>query len=141
MQHLLVYAALRGLWQGKDARGGLRYICTLGLPGGLVNFVYPTSYLSRYSCISLAGFRTIFYHGAMVFTAVTMLLSGDHSFKGVTRFEQLLLSAVPALLAAVAANVANALIPGADYMFFKMDSFFFATVGRALRGDSARSSF
>ncbi len=107
------------------------YICTLGLLGGAVNFVYPATYLSRYSCLSLAGFRTIFYHGSMVFTAVTMLLSGYHSYGNVKSRKQLLLPAVPALLVSIPANIINFTVPGTDYMFFKMESFFFAPIGRA----------
>lgn len=107
------------------------YICTLGLLGGAVNFVYPATYLSRYSCLSLAGLRTVFYHGAMVFTAVTMLLSGYHSFKGIQNWKQVLLPLVPALIFSVPSIITNSLIPGADYMFFKMESFFFAPIGRA----------
>ncbi len=117
--------------KGKVRYAACGYICTLGLFGGLVNFVYPASYLSRYSCISFAGFRTIFFHGAMVFTAVTMFLSGYHSFKNVTSKRQLLLPAIPALIASVPANILNFTIPGADYMFFKAESFFFAPIGKA----------
>ncbi len=107
------------------------YICTAGLLGGLVNFVYPANYLSRYSCISFTGFRTIFYHGAMVFTAITMLLSGYHSFQGVKKWQELLLPAIPALIVSIPANIVNFTIPGCDYMFFKLESFFFAPIGRA----------
>ncbi len=117
--------------KGNVRRAACGYICTLGLVGGLVNFVYPATYLSRYSCLSLAGLRTIFYHGSMVFTAVTMLLSGYHSYKGVTRWQQLLLPAIPALLVSIPANIVNFTIPGTDYMFFKLESFFFAPIGRA----------
>ncbi len=117
----------KGNWR-KAACG---YICTLGLLGGIVNFVYPATYLSRYSCLSLAGFRTIFYHGSMVFTAVTMLLSGYHSYTWVKSWKQLLLPAVPVLLLSIPAHVANLLIPNADYLFFKLESFFFAPIGRA----------
>ncbi len=116
--------------KGKVRQAACGYLCTLGLLGGLVNFVYPASYLSRYSCLSLAGIRTIFYHGSMVFTGAVLLLSGDHSFRGITRWQQLLLPAVPALLVSIPANIANLLIPGADYMFFRMESFFFAPIGR-----------
>lgn len=107
------------------------YVCTLGLLGGVVNFVYPATYLSRYCCISFAGFRTIFFHGALVFTAVTMLLSGYHSFKKAKTVKQLLLPYVPALIISVPANIVNFTISGTDYMFFKMESFFFAPIGRA----------
>ncbi len=107
------------------------YICTLGLLGGAVNFVYPATYLSRYSCLSMAGFRTIFYHGSMVFTAVTMLLAGWHRYTGITKWQQVLLPAIPALILSIPANLVNMVVPGADYMFFKMESFFFAPIGRA----------
>ncbi len=117
--------------KGRARRAAYGYICTLGLLGGLINFVYPANYLSAYSCISFAGFRTIFYHGSMVFTAVTMLLSGEHSFKGARDWRDLLLPAVPALLVSIPANIVNFTIPGCDYMFFKLESFFFAPIGRA----------
>ncbi len=117
--------------EGNVRKAACGYICSLGLLGGAVNFVYPATYLSRYSCLSLAGFRTIFYHGAMVFTAATMLRSGYHSYKGITKWQQLLLPAVPALLVSIPANILNAIVPNADYMFFKMESFFFAPIGRA----------
>ncbi len=129
---IFLYTAPFVIWgRGRAYDAACGYICSLGLLGGLVNFVYPASYLSCYSCLSLAGLRTIFYHGAMVFTAATLLLAGDHSYRGITRWQQLLLPAVPALLVSIPANLANLLIPGADYMFFRMESFFFAPIGRA----------
>ena len=117
--------------KGKVQYAAYGYICTLGLLGGLVNFVYPANYLSYYSCISLAGFRTLFYHGSMVFVAITILLSNRHSFKGIQSLEQVLLPIIPALIVSIPANIANYLIPNADYMFFKMESFFFAPIGYA----------
>ncbi len=116
--------------KGKIRAAACGYICTLGLLGGLVNFVYPATYISSYSCIFFAGFRTIFYHGAMIFVAVTMLMSGYHSFKNVTKLHQLLLPCIPALIISVPANIVNFTL-GTDYMFFKMESFFFAPIGRA----------
>ncbi len=118
--------------KGKLKEAACGYICTLGLLGGAVNFVYPASYLSYYSCISFTGVRTIFYHSAMIFTAVTMLLSGYHSFKGYTEWKQLLLPSIPSLLVSVPANIVNFTVEGADYMFFKLESFFFAPLGQAL---------
>ncbi len=107
------------------------YTCSLGLLGGLINFVYPANYLSAYSCISFAGFRTIFYHGSMVFVAVTMLMSGYHTFKGVRSLKQLLLPVIPTLIVSIPANIVNFTVPGADYMLFKMESFFLAPIGQA----------
>lgn len=129
---IFLYAAPFAIFgKGKIREAACGYICTLGLLGGVVNFVYPATYLSRYCCISFAGFRTVFYHGAMIFTAVTMLLSGYHSFKNVTKWQQLLLPAIPALIVSVPANIVNFTVPGTDYMFFKMESFFFAAIGQA----------
>ncbi len=129
---IFLYAAPFALFgKGWVKEGACGYICTLGLVGGLVNFVYPATYLAYYSCFSLAGLRTVFYHGAMVFTAVTMLLSGYHSFK-IQRWQQLLYPALPMLAVSFFAGAANHLIPGADYMFFRLNSFFFAPLGRAL---------
>ncbi len=109
-------------------------ICTLGLGGGLINFVYSANYLYHYSCISMPGFRTIFYHGAMVFTAVSMLLSGYHSYNEANSLLMLVLPLVPALIVSIFANIANYLIEDADYMFFKMKSFFLAPIGNKIPG-------
>ncbi len=129
---IFLYAAPFAIFgKGWVRQAACGYICTLGLLGGVVNFVYPATYLASYSCISMAGFRTVFYHGAMVFTAVTMLLSGYHRFRGVTRWQQLLLPAVPALLVSIPALIVDMLVPEADYMFFKLQSFFLAPIGRA----------
>ncbi len=129
---IFLYAAPVAIFgKGKWRQSACGYICSLGLLGSVVNFVYPATYLSCYSCISMPGFRTIFYHGSMAFTAVTMLLSGYHSYKGITRWQQLLLPAIPALLVSIPANIINFSVPGTDYMFFKMESFFFAPIGRA----------
>ncbi len=128
---IFLFAAPFAIWgRGYVREAACGYICTLGLLGGTVNFVYPATYLSHYSCISFAGFRTIFYHGSLVFVAVTMLLSGYHSFSGAKKWWQLLLPAAPALIISIPANIANAIL-GTDYMFFKMESFFFAPIGAA----------
>ncbi len=127
----LFFAPFAIFGKGKMKYAACGYICTLGLLGGAVNFFYPATYISRYSCISFAGFRTIFYHGAMIFTAVTMLLSGYHSFRRVTTVDKLLLPCIPALVISIPANIVNFTIEGTDYMFFKLESFFFAPIGRA----------
>ncbi len=130
---IFLYAAPFAIFGKGDVRyAACGYICTLGLLGGAINFVYPATYIARYSCISLPGLRTIFYHGAMIYTAVTMLLSGYHCYSGVTDKRQLILPAVPALLVSIPANIANFVVPDADYMFFKFESFFFAPIGEAL---------
>ncbi len=129
---VFLFAAPFAIFGKGNARyAACGYICTLGLLGGLVNFFYPATYLSRYSCLSMAGFRTVFYHGSLLFTAATMLLSGEHSYRGATRWQQLLLPAVPALLISIPANIVNFTVPGTDYMFFKLESFFFAPIGKA----------
>ena len=111
---------------------GCGYVCTLGVLGGSINFFYPANILSNYSCISFAGFHTFFYHGALLFCAIVMLCSGYHSFKKATHAWQLLVPAVPALAVSVVANIVNFSKINSDYMFFKMNSFFFAPIGKAL---------
>lgn len=130
---IFLYAMPLAIW-GNDAvrRMGCGYVCTLGLLGGTVNFVYPATILGSYSCISFAGFHTFLYHGAIVFCALTMLLSGYHSYKNVTKWQQLLLPAVPFLAVSLIANCVNFSPIDADYMFFKLNSFIFAPIGAAL---------
>lgn len=110
---------------------GCGYVCSLGLLGGVINFVYPANVLSNYSCISFAGTHTFTYHGALIFCALVMLASGYHSYKRATRPWHLLLPALPALAVSVVANAVNFSPIGADYMFFKLNSFFFAPIGAA----------
>ena len=110
---------------------GCGYVCSLGLLGGAINFLYPANILSNYSCISFAGFHTFFFHGAIVFCAIVMLKSGYHSYKKVTRAWELLLPAVPALAVSIVANAVNFSRIDSDYMFFKLESFFFAPIGAA----------
>ena len=130
---IFMYAMPLVIW-GKDwsRKAGCGYVCSLGLLGGTINFVYPATILGNYSCISFAGFHTFFYHGAMVFCALTMLLSGYHSFKGVTHWKQLLAPSIPFLFVSVVANLVNFSPIGADYMFFKLNSFIFAPIGAVL---------
>lgn len=129
---IFMYAMPFAIWgKGNVRRAACGYVCTLGLLGGAINFVYPANILSNYSCLSFAGFHTLFYHGVLVFCAVSMLVTGYHSYTGVTRWQQLLLPAVPMLAVSVAANLVNYSPIGADYMFFKLNSFIFAPIGAA----------
>ena len=118
--------------RGRVRYMGCGYVCSLGLLGGTVNFVYPATILGSYSCISFAGFHTFFYHGAMVFSALVMLRSGYHSYKEAKKPLDLLLPAIPALAVSVVANIVNFSPINSDYMFFKLSSFFFAPIGAAL---------
>ena len=129
---IFMYAMPFAIWgKGNVRYAACGYVCSLGLLGGAINFVYPANILNNYSCISFAGFHTLFYHGVMVLCAALMLLTGYHSYKKVTRASQLLLPAVPALAVSVIANLVNFSPVGSDYMFFKLNSFFFAPLGAA----------
>jgi len=108
------------------------YVCTLGMLGGAINFVYPATVLGQYSCISLAGFQCLFYHGAIVFCTIVMLKSGYHSFKDAKKPLDLLLPAIPALITSIPANIFNFSPINSDFMFFKLRSLFFAPIGEAL---------
>lgn len=130
---IFMYAMPFAIWgRGLVRRAAQGYICTLGLLGGLINFVYPANILSSYSCISFAGMHTFLYHGAIVLCALTMLLSGDHSYTGITKWWELLLPSAPFLAVSVVANAVNFSPINADYMFFKLESFIFAPIGAAL---------
>ena len=129
---IFMYAMPFAIWgRGYVRRAACGYVCSLGLLGGAINFVYPATILGSYSCISFAGFHTFFYHGAMVFTAVTMLLSGYHRYTGITKWWELLVPSAPFAAVSVAANLVNFSAIDADYMFFKLESFIFAPIGRA----------
>lgn len=105
----------KGIFQ-KIAYG---YICTLGLLGALVNFLYPVSRLTNYSCISFAGFHTFFFHGSMLFVFLVVMLSGLHSYKNVRHWWELFLPCVATLLVSIPANLVNYSHINADYMYFK----------------------
>lgn len=117
--------------KGIIRRAGCGYVCSLGLLGGTINFVYPATILGNYSCISFAGFHTFFYHGVLVFCALTMLLSHYHSYTGITKWWELLVPAAPFLAVSVLANIVNFSPIESDYMFFKLDSFIFTPIGQA----------
>ncbi|MBQ8408575.1 MAG: YwaF family protein [Clostridia bacterium] len=129
---IFIYAMPFAIWGNQKLRYmGCGYVCSLGLLGGAINFVYPANVLQNYSCISFAGFHTLIYHGAIVFCALTMLLSGYHSYKNARTAVDLLLPAIPALCVSVIANAVNFSPVKSDYMFFKLSSFFFAPIGAA----------
>ncbi|MBQ7346156.1 MAG: YwaF family protein [Oscillospiraceae bacterium] len=129
---VFMYVMPFAIWgSGYVRKAVCGYVCTLGLLGGAINFVYPANVLNNYSAISFAGVQTLFYHGALVFCAVSMLISGYHSFRGVKNWWELLLPVVPMLPVSVVANLVNFSPVGSDYMFFKLESFFFAPIGAA----------
>jgi hypothetical protein len=130
---IFMYAMPFAIWgRGKVRYAACGYVCTLGLLGSSINFLYPANILSNYSCISFAGFHTFFYHGVMLFCALAMLISGYHSVNRAEKWSDLVLPAVPALCVSLAANVVNFSKIGSDYMFFRLNSFFFAPIGAAL---------
>lgn len=129
---IFMYAMPFAIWgKGYVRKAACGYVCSLGLLGGVINFVYPANILGNYSCISFAGMHTFFYHGTMVFCAATMLASGYHSYKGLKKWWEPLVPAVPCLAVSVVANLVNFSAIDSDYMFFKMESFFFAPIGQA----------
>jgi hypothetical protein len=129
---IFMYAMPLAIWgNGKVRYMGCGYVCTLGFLGAAINFIYPANVLSNYSCISFAGLHTFFYHGFMLFCALAMIISGYHSYKKAYLWSDLLLPSVPALAVSVIANIVNFSKIGSDYMFFKLNSFFFAPIGAA----------
>lgn len=126
---IFMYAMPFAIWgKGWVRKAACGYVCTLGLLGASVNFVYPATILSNYSCISFAGFHTFFYHGTMLFVCLSMLLSGYHRYSAMTKLWELVLPAVPSLIVSIPANLVNFSKIGADYMFFKGNSFFLPAI-------------
>ena len=130
---IFMYAMPFAIWGREKVRyAACGYVCTLGLLGASINFLYPANILQNYSCISFAGFHTFFFHGTMLFCALVMIISGYHSYAKAEKWADLLLPAVPALCVSLVANAVNFSEIGSDYMFFRLSSFFFAPIGAAL---------
>lgn len=125
---LFMYSMPFVIWgKGNAHRAACGYVCTVGLLGACVNFFYPMTVLPIYSCISFAGMHTFIYHGIMLFTTLTMLISGYHRYGGIKFWWQPFLAAIPALILSIPANIVNYTV-GADYMFFKGDSAFLPAI-------------
>lgn len=130
---IFMYAMPLAIFGNEKVRYmGCGYVCSLGLLGGTINFFYPANVLNNYSAISFAGFHTLFYHASIVFCAFVMLRSGYHSYKQASKPWHLLLPALPTLAVSIVANIVNFSPINSDYMFFKLNSFFFAPIGAAL---------
>ena len=129
---IFMYAMPFAIWGRERVRyAACGYVCSLGFLGGVINFVYPANILGNYSCISFAGFHTLFYHGAIVCCALIMLLSGYHAYDRAEKWWELLLPSAPFLAVSLVANLVNFSSIRSDYMFFRLDSFIFAPIGRA----------
>ena len=127
-----MYAMPFIIWgKGCVRNAACGYVCTLGLVGGLINFVYPATILGDYSAVSFPGFQTFFYHGAMVFTAFVIITSGYHRIDHAQKLSDCFLAVIPAYIMSIFANAANVIL-GTDYMFFRCNSFFLAPIGAAL---------
>jgi hypothetical protein len=122
---IFMYAMPFAIWgRGKVRYAACGYVCTLGLLGASINFIYPANILQNYSCISFAGFHTFFFHGTMLFSMLVMLFSGYHRYNGVEKPWEFILPAMPMLIMSIPANIINFSPIGSDYMFFKCNSFF-----------------
>ena len=125
---LYMYTMPFAIWgKGKVKEAACGYVCTLGLLGASVNFFYPMTVLYRYSIISFSAMHSMIYHGVMLFTCLSMLLSRYHSYKGAVRISDLVLPAIPSLILSVPANIVNYTFE-ADYMFFRGTSAFLPAI-------------
>lgn len=126
---IFMYVMPFAIWgKGNVKKAACGYVCTLGLLGALINFIYPIARLMDYSCISFAAFHTFIYHGCMLFTCLVMLMSGYHRFTGVTRWWQMFLASLPGLLMSIPANIINYSPIQADYMYFTGQHFIVANI-------------
>lgn len=121
---IFLYAMPFVIWgKGLPKRMACGYVCSLGLLGALINFLYPVARLLDYSCISFAALHTFTYHGCMLFTCLVLLLSGEHRYTQVTKWWEPFLASVPGLLASIPANLINYSPIHADYMYFTNQHF------------------
>ena len=121
---IFMYAMPFAIWgKGKVKQAACGYVCTLGMLGGAVNFFYPMTTLYRYSIISFSAMHSMLYHAVMLFTCLTMLLSGYHRYTRVKSVWDLFLPCVPTMIVSIPANIVNYTV-GADYMFFRGTSAF-----------------
>lgn len=112
------------IWgKGLLKRMACGYVCSLGLLGALINFLYPVARLMDYSCISFAALHTFTYHGCMLFTCLVLLISGEHSYTRVTKWWEPFLASVPGLVLSIPANLVNYSSIQADYMYFTNQHF------------------
>ena len=108
------------LWgKGAPRQMACGYMFTLGMMGAVVNFLYPISRLTDYSCLSFAAFHTFAFHGSMLFTYLVMIRSGMHSYTTGGRWQALFYPSVFSLILSVPANLINYSPIDADYMYFK----------------------
>ncbi len=121
---IFLYVMPFAIWgRGIYKRIACGYVFTLGLLGGAVNFLLPVSRLTDYSCLSFAAFHTFAFHGSMIFTFLVMILSGYHSYGGITQLRELFYPCIPSLLMSVPANILNYSPLHSDYMYFRGDFF------------------
>ena len=74
--------------------------------------------LFRYSIISFSAMHSMMYHAVMLFTCLTMLLSGYHRYTNVKSLLDLFLPCIPTLIMSIPANIVNYTL-NTDYMFFR----------------------
>ncbi len=104
----------RGIFK-KAAYG---YVLTLGLLGALVNLIYPYR-LTTYSCISFPAMHSMFYHGAMFFGYLVILISKEHTYINITKINELFYPCILPMLYSIPANILNYSPLNSDYMYFK----------------------
>ncbi len=129
---MFMYVLPLYIWgRGMLKHAACGYLSTLCLIGAAINFVYPVNVVSSYSCISFAGFHTLFYHGAMLLVSLLVFARGDNRFTNVDSLPKLLVPMLPAIIFSIPVNIVNFTID-ADYMFFRLRSFILAPIGAAL---------
>ena len=117
------------IWgHGRWKQAACGYICTLGLLGALINFIYPVARLLDYSCISFPAFHTFTYHGSMLFACLVLLRSGEHRYGGTKTWWEPFLASLPGLIVSIPANIINYSPVQSDYMYFRGQHFLVARV-------------
>ena len=130
---IFMYAMPFAIWgKGKIKQSACGYVCTLGLLGASVNFFYPMTVLYRYSILSFSAMHSMLYHAIMLFTCLTMLLSGYHRYTRAEKLSDLFLPCIPSLILSIPANIVNYTL-NTDYMFFRGTSAFLPAIFGGMR--------
>ena len=115
---IFLYTMPFAIWgKGISQKIAYGYLCTLGMMGALINFVYPVSRLTIYSCISFPGFHTFFFHGAMLFVFLVIIKTKMHTYHAETVLD-LFLPCIASVIVSIPANIVNYSPIHADYMYF-----------------------
>ena len=120
------------LWgKGIVKHASCSYVCTIGILGALINFIYPVNILNDYSIISFPGVLSLLNHGLMICSALVLIGRREIKFTGVYSLTKIFAGCLPILIFSIPVNIVNFALD-ADYMFFRCNTSILRPIGNAL---------